>query len=222
MHRKITTLLGPLTLFLSYFILFFFLRGKISDPRMFVESIKGLYGAYGYPLIFFGGFLEATFLIGFYVPGATVVLLGAVLSRTGVVAFPTTYLIGISGLMLGYILNYFLGRYGWYNVLSLFGLSKGIDVAKKRIKQHGVWAIIVGYFFPGSASLLSTGAGILRMPFGEFFTLSLISQAAWGLFWGILAYFAGLTVVEFVIKNFIFVLLGILAIFLIRRLLTKK
>lgn len=218
---KLLTPLGPLIFLGLYFGVLILLRSKIPDTPTFIEAIRGLYESYGYPLVFLGAFLEAAFLIGFYVPGATVVLLGAALSKTGVVYFPFVLLLGTLGLCLGFILNYILGQYGWYPVLTRFGLEKGIEEAKRKIEKHGVRALFLGYFHPGSASFLSTAAGILKMPFARFISASFLAQSFWSLFWGSLAYFFGLPLVEFLIKYFIFVLLGVGAVWLIRKLFKR-
>lgn len=219
--RQTFTLLGPF-LFLGFYIaLVFFIRGKIPDTPTLISIIQGLYGTLGYPLITLGALSEATFLLGFYVPGSTVVLLGAALSKTGIVAFPLVYILGTSGLLGGFIINYFLGRYGWYHFLKSFGLEKGIEEAQARIAKHGTKAILIGYFFPGSASFLSTAAGVLRMPFQKFLVASFIAQSFWSLLWGSLAYFFGLPLVEFVLKNFIFVLIAIGAVFFIRKFMKR-
>lgn len=219
--RNFFTIIGPFLFLACYIALIFFIRGKIPDTETLIGLLTGLYETIGYPLITLGAVAEATFLLGFYVPGSTVVLLGAALSKTGVVAFPLVYVLGTLGLLGGFIINYFLGRYGWYHVIKGFGLEKGIEEAKQKIERYDVWAIMLGYFFPGSASFLSTAAGVLKMPFQKFLMASLVAQGFWSLLWGSLAYFFGLPLVEFILKNFVFVILAIGAVFLIRKFMKK-
>ena len=206
---KISKLIGPITLFAFYVLVIFLIRGKFSDTPSFVEGIKNIYLNFGYPIIFFGGMLEAMFLVGFFVPGSIVLLMGASLSRLGIVEYPYVFLLGTSGLVIGYVINYFLGKHGWYHVLAWLGLEKGIGAGKKRLEKNTARTIILGYFFPGGASFISTSAGVLKIKFGKFLLLSILAQSFWSLVWGTLAYFFGLHLVEFVIKYFIFVLLGI-------------
>lgn len=219
---KLPTILGPLLLIALYFSFAFFIRQQFPDPKVFIESIKSFYEVYGYQLIFFGALLEALFLIGLYLPGATVVLLGAALSRSGVVSFPLVFVLGTAGLLIGYTINYVLGRYGWYHVLTFIGLEQGVKEAEKKIERHGIQAIFLGYFFPGGASFLSTAAGILQMPFRTFLFASVVAQGFWGILWGSLAYLFGLPLVEFLLKYFIFVLLGLLVFWIVRKVIIKK
>ncbi len=201
----------------AYIIVLFFIRGNIPSPEALLASLQAVYGTYGYALIFISGILEATFLLGFYVPGSMVMLFGAALSKTGVLDFPLAYACGLFGLQIGYTLNYILGRYGWYHVLARVGFGKGIEVAKTRLEEYGAKAFLLGYFYPGSASFIATAAGVLRLPFKRFFVMSFLAQAIWGLLWGLLAYFYGLTLIELLLKYSVFVLLAILAFLLAKK-----
>ena len=149
---KIAKVVVPIGLFIFYVVTAIFIRSKFSNTPSFLSVIQGVYANVGYPLIFFGGVLESIFLVGLFVPGSVVLLIGAALSRLGVVAYPIVFMLGTSGLIVGYTINYFLGKYGWYNVLSFLGLVKGIEVGKEKLRRHGLRTILWGYFFQGSAS----------------------------------------------------------------------
>ena len=220
-REKIPEALGITLLLGSYLAFFIFVRGRILDAETLLALIQDLYGTYGYYLVFLGAFLEATFLISLYLPGATVVLLGAALSRTGVIEFPIALSLTILGFITGYTINYILGKYGWYRVLARLGLKKGIEIAKARLENSQSKTILLGYFHPSSASFIATAAGVLRVPFKKFFLLSLLSQLFWSLLWGSLAYVFGITLVELFLKYFGFVVVGLVGIWLLRKRLRK-
>ena len=220
-RERIPEIFGITLLLGFYFAFFIFVRGKIPDAETLLGIIKDLYGTYGYYLVFFGALLEATFIISLYLPGATVVLLGAALSRTGAIQFPIALFLAILGFVIGYTINYVLGKYGWYRLLSRLGLKKGIEIAKTRLKDNQVKTILFGYFHPSSASFITTAAGVLRVPFRRFFLLSLLSQLFWSLLWGSLAYLFGATLVELFLKYFGFVVVGAIIIWFLRKRLKK-
>lgn len=220
--EKIPEAIGITLLLGFYFAFFIFVRGRIPDAEILLTAIKELYEAYGYYLVFFGAILEGTFLIGLYVPGSATILLGASLSKTGVVQYPIILVLATLGLLISYSINYLLGKYGWYHVLARLGLNKGIDIAKEKLEKNQAKTIFLGYFHPGSASFLSTAAGILKMPFKKFLVLSFLAQSLWAIFWGSLAYFLGLPMVEFLLKYFVFVLPAIIAIWMIRKFLMRQ
>lgn len=219
--EKIPETLGIVLLLSFYFTFFVIVRGRIPDAETLLAAIKDLYGAYGYYLVFLGALLEATFPISLYLPGATVVLLGAALSRTGVIQFPITLTLSIVGFIVGYTINYVLGKYGWYRLLSRLGLKKGIEIAKTRLENNESKTILLGYFHPSSASFISTASGVLRIPFPKFFLLSLLSQLLWSLLWGSLAYVFGLTLVELFVKYFGFVVVGGVIVWLLKKRIQK-
>lgn len=219
---KFFTFAGPILLLVFYIAIVFFIRGKLPNTETLLATIAGLYGTVGYPLILVAAVAEATFLLGLYVPGSAVVLLGAALSRTGVVSFPLVYLLGTFGLVTGYTINYFLGKYGWYHILTQLGFEKGIEKAQEKIAQHGSRAIFLGYVLPSSASFFSTAAGVLGMPFKKFTLTSIITQCFWSLLWGTLAFFFGVPLIEFILKNFVFVVVALVSIWVIKRYVLKK
>lgn len=218
---KISKIIGPLGLFIFYIAVSIFIRSKFSDTASFIKTIENIYANFGYPLIFFGAFLESMFLIGLLVPGSVVLLTGAALSRTGVIDFPYVFILGTSGLITGYAVNYFLGKYGWYHILFFLGLQKGVDAGKHKLKKQGIKTLFLGYFFPGSGSLFSTASGILKMDFKKFILVSVAAQCFWSLVWGVIAYFFGIELVGFIIKYFVFVVLGIAAVWGIKRFVLK-
>lgn len=214
---KFRTIPLPFILLGLYLIVIIYLKGIIPDSETLLKLMKELYGNYGYTIIFVGALLESLFVVSLYVPGSTAILLGAALSRTGVVQFPVVLLLAVLGLMVGYSINYILGKHGWYHMLSKMGLGKGLDVAKEKLENHQAKTIFLGYFHPTGASFLSTAAGVLGLPFRKFIVVSFFSQFFWALVWGGLAYTIGLPLVEFFLKYFSFVVLAIITIWTIRK-----
>jgi membrane-associated protein len=172
-------------------------------------------------MIFFGALLEGTFMVGFYVPGSFIVLLGAVLAKSGIVSFPFVILFGTLGLLLGYIINFMLGRFGWYHIVEGVGLGKSIKSAEDTINKHQKYALFWGYMMPSTASFLSTAAGILRVDFKKFLLQSLLTQLFWSLLWGGLAYVFGMPFVELFLAYFGFLALIGFLLFIVKKLKWK-
>lgn len=213
--------IGIALLLIFYLTFLLFVRERIPDAETLLSLISELYKNYGYYIIFFGALFEATFIISLYLPGATVVLLGAALSRTGAIQFPIALSLAILGFVMGYTINYVLGKYGWYRLLGRLGLKKGIEIAKTSLENNESKTILLGYFHPSSASFITTAAGVLRIPFKKFFLLSFLSQVFWSLLWGSLAYIFGLVLVEFFMKYFGFVVAGVVVVWFLSKRLRK-
>lgn len=199
-----------------YASIIIFLRGKIPDAATIIKIIEELYKTYGYTIVFIGGILEGLFLIGNYVPGSAVIFLGSALSKTGLLQFPIVIIVGVIGLNIGYVANYFLGKYGWYHVLAKFGLEKQIEYTKKKLTDNYIKTISIGYFSITTAAFVSTAAGITHMPFLRFLTLSIAAQTFWSLVWGGIAYYFGVPLIEFVLKYFVVVAFAIGVVWIIK------
>lgn len=220
--KKIILGIQVIIVFIIYSLTLIYLRRHIPEAPLLVQRIEAFYGKYGYDMIFLGALLEGTFMVGFYVPGSFVVLLGAVLARSGIVSFPLVIFFGAIGLVIGYTINYLLGRFGWYHIVEGVGLGKSIKAAEATIVKHQDKALFWGYMMPSSASFLSTAAGILRVNFKTFFIQSLTIQIFWSLLWGGLAFVFGMAFVELFLAYFGFIaLLGFL-LFLVKKARWKR
>lgn len=202
----------PFLLLLGYLGVFVLFYGRAPTAQDVLDRLIVLYKTHGYLLIFIGAYFEGVLLLGFYVPGSTVMLLGAALAKTGIVSFPLAYGTGLLGLTLAYSTNYLLGRFGWYHLFEKFGLQEGMAATRQKLITHKRKTMFFGYIYPGSAAFVATAAGVLRMPFQEFIFWSVISQGFWGLVWGGIAYFFGVTIIDVIMKYFLLaiILVGLL------------
>lgn len=176
-----------------------FLPGQflgIPPLSQLIEIIKGYYANYGEWIVFFGAFLESILYVSWNFPGSIIVILGAAFSGMGVVSFPVIIILAIIGFTLGYIINYFLGYYGYYKLFQKIGL-KPIDNVLVRLKKKGMLALFLFYIQPQLGVFSSTACGIMRIAFRKFLITTLISVIFWSLFWGILAYFVGSTLLNY-------------------------
>jgi membrane protein DedA with SNARE-associated domain len=174
-----------LVLFSSLFIIWKVVDLPPTDEL--VEIVKVWFDRYGLPFIFLSSIIEGMLLIGSYFPGVFVIFLGVILSSsilqaTQVVAVVT------AGLFVAHIINYVLGKYGWYRLLVRFGMKGAVEQARERLVKRGPIAIFSSYWLPSVGALTDTAAGIMRMPFKKFFCYSLISVTLWDIVAGVLVY----------------------------------
>lgn len=181
---------------LIYAVLFIFFRNKIPDISKMIGVAEQVYGSYGYFLIFLGALVEGTFIIGFYIPGSFIVLLGVSLARLGITSFPLVIFFAVLGFCFGYSMNYILGRFGWYKIIEGTGFEKKIIEIKYNLKHHYDKALFLGYIMPSTGSMLSTVSGILKIPFKEFIFKTILIQTFWSLLLGGLAFIFGMTFIE--------------------------
>lgn len=150
-----------------------------------------LFNRYGLIILLVSSIIEGLVLIGWYYPGSLVIFLGVILAGHDLTKiFFTVGTISI-GLFFAYVINFFLGKYGWYRLLLRFGLKEALDDARERVQKHGLKAIFLSYWQPNLGALVATSAGILNLSFKKFFFYSIFATLLWNSFWATLVYFIG-------------------------------
>ncbi|MBI2065810.1 MAG: VTT domain-containing protein [Candidatus Zambryskibacteria bacterium] len=174
-----------------------------------IEIARFYFDKYGLAILLISALIEGTVLIGWYYPGSLVIFLGVILAGKDIPKVIAAVGAITAGLFFAYILNFLLGKYGWYRLLLKFGLRDALEDAKERVIKHGLTAIFMSYWQPNLAALVATSAGILDFSFKKFLIYSLVAAALWNTFWGTLVYFIGKDVLSLVGLRFV-----LLAIFL--------
>lgn len=201
-QQRIKLIITLSLIILFYILIFVILRIKMPDIAQLLVSVEQIYGAYGYLLIFLGAMIEATFIIGFYIPGSFIFLLGVSLARLGITSFPIVIFYGTLGYCFGYSLNYCLGRYGWFKIIDTFGIEKQLSEAKKHLIEHYNKTLFWGYMISSTGSMVSTASGIMKIPFKIFIYKTTLIQIFWSLLLGGLAYLFGMTFINIFVIYF--------------------
>ncbi len=148
----------------------------------------GLIGKFGYLgivlLLVLGG-------LGVPIPEEAPILLSAILSHKGAMAWPLALAACFLGVLLGDFMVYFLGYFYGEKVLSLPLTRKFLTRAREeQIKgyfhRHGIKILIVGRFAVGFRTAAYLTAGILRLPplrllLADLFAASLSTLLMFGL-----------------------------------------
>lgn len=220
--KRILFFVEIIVFFTVYTLILMFLQRYVPQMPSVIHGLENVYGKYGYDLMFWGALLEGTFIVGFYVPGSLVVLLGAMLARQGIVEFPLVVLFGTLGLTVGYAISYLFGRFGWYRILIGFGFQKDIDKAKDVLLSYQKQALFFCFMMPSTASFLSTAAGTVRMPFNRFLLYSFVVQGFWSFLWGVLAYIFGYRFIEIFLQYFGFIAFAGFFLYIAKKIHEKK
>ncbi|MDO8589952.1 MAG: VTT domain-containing protein [bacterium] len=156
-----------------------------------IEIARFYFDKYGLAILLVSALIEGTVLVGWYYPGSLVIFLGVILAGKDIPKVMAAVAAITVGLFFAYILNFLLGKYGWYRLLLRFGLREALDDVRARVTKYGLLAIFMSYWQPNLAALVATSAGILKFSFSKFLMLSLLAAMLWNTFWGTLVYFVG-------------------------------
>lgn len=149
------------------------------------------YGEYGYLAVFVGALLEGLLVVNFYVPGSTIVILGAVASRGGMLNIWAVIGLAATGFFLAHMVSFALGWYGWHSAIKHRGLIRSLEKTRRKLLEVGPQLVCAANIHPNLGALVSTAAGTLRVPPRKFVPLCGASDLAWATFWGLLAYSLG-------------------------------
>jgi membrane protein DedA with SNARE-associated domain len=195
----------PLSVLGVFLLIYLAWRFFALPPQEEVIEIARVYfDKYGLAILLVSALVEGTVLVGWYYPGSLIIFLGVILAGKDIKKVVIAVSVITLGLFFAYIINFLLGKYGWYRLLLKFGLRDALEDAKERVSKYGLLAIFMSYWQPNLAALVATSAGILDFSFGKFFLYSLVATSLWNIFWGTLVYFIGEGVLSLVGLRFVF------------------
>lgn len=149
----------------------------------------------GYLAIGLTIFAESGLLIGFFLPGDTLLFGAGVLAAQGVFNLPLLISIIVAAAIIGDNVGYSIGRrFG----PRLFKKQDGaifkqeyLQRAEAFYEKHGGKTIILARFVPIVRTFAPVVAGIGKMPRKTFFAYNIIGGLLWGVSLPVLGYYVG-------------------------------
>lgn len=214
----------PLLLLAAYFLMYFIWQiFNLPESDDLIVIVKSWFQDYGLWIVFVSALIEGVLLFGNYFPGGIVIFLGVISADGDVERTVWVVFLVCLALFFAYLINYMLGKYGWYKLLIKFGMKESIEKQKEKLGKHQFSAIMGSYWFPNLASITSTAAGILKLPIKKFLFHSAIGVLIWNTFWGILVASLGEKALDMISLKLALLILGIwIAVILIKNRLERN
>ena len=185
---------------------------------------------WGYIIIFVSAIAETLPIIGAFVPGQTIIILGGLLAKLGIFRLEAVMVAAAAGSVTGDALAYYIGhkfgydfvvRYGKYFFLN----EKKYQKTKDLVSEHTGKALIIGRFSPFTRALAAFLTGIYKIKFSKFIFYSIIGGVSWSAISVFMGYiigqgFAGAA--KYLGRIVLAALILIIVIFLAYRALNKK
>ena len=186
----------------------------LIHPRELVHLIVSFSGAMVYVALFAVVFAETGLLVGFFLPGDSLLFTLGVVCSSGELNVAIVIPLLIAAAILGDTTGYFLGRAAGPRVFSrpksrLFNPQHLRDTEAFYAK-HGGKTLIYARFVPIIRTFAPFVAGVAQMPYSRFILFSIFGGIGWVTFMTLLGY--GLGQVALVQKYFDIVVLLIVAI----------
>lgn len=160
-------------------------------------------------------FVESGLLIGFLLPGDSLLFTAGLLSANGTlpdlwVLLVTIPIAAIAGDQVGYAIGRKAGPSVFKRPDSRFFREEYVERSREFFDRYGARTIVIARFVPIVRTLAPVMAGVSRMNYRTFVVFNVIGGLAWGLSITTLGYFLGQ--VEFVHENLEPIILGIVAL----------
>lgn len=140
-------------------------------------------------------FAESGLLIGFFLPGDTLLFTAGAFAAQGKLPIGwllvTVVLAAIIGDNVGYSIGSRMGKKVFTKKDGVLFHHENILKAEKFYEKHGGKTIILARFVPVVRTFASVVAGVGNMPRKRFFVFNVIGAVAWGLGVTLLGYFVG-------------------------------
>lgn len=174
-----------------YLVTFFVFRGTLPSGEELIADFGTIYAKFGYKIIFLAALLEALIFINFLVPGQLAMVLGIVFAKTGHINLNLVILTIVAGAFCGYLLDYLIGYFGFYNAFKKTEYIKYLKKAQTQITKLGWKALFLGFIHATVGSFTSVAAGTLKINLFKFSSLALLATTFWISIWGALIYSFG-------------------------------
>ena len=151
----------------------------LPSPSEISEILKNHYNQYGLSVVFLGAFIEAIFMLSFYLPGSLIILLSILaigdtpseLINIGVMMY--------TGALSGFVVDYWIGRFGLHTLFEKIRGKQSIYKAEKWSKKWGKWTSLAFGFHPNFLSLVCVYRGIAKDQFLRVVLDAAISLFIW-------------------------------------------
>lgn len=206
--NKLKNFLSPiwLPLFALAAVAMFYTVWMLLDlpPRNeVIETARQYFEHYGLITILIAAIIEGALFVGWYFPGSLVIVVGAVFAGKDIGQLFEVFVATTIGFWIAFTFNFFVGKYGWYRLLTALGFREALERAQAQVVHYGPRAIFLTSFHPNLAALTATAAGILQMPFRTFLIYMIAATLLWDTFWTTAAYFFGEYSIELIGPKFV-------------------
>lgn len=140
-------------------------------------------------------FAESGLLVGFFLPGDTLLFGAGLAASQGQIPIVGLILAVVAAAIIGDNVGYSIGRRTGHRLFkkkeSLFFQQEHIDRAEKFYEKHGGKTIIMARFIPMVRTFAPVVAGIGKMPRKRFMVYNVVGGLLWGVGMPLLGYFLG-------------------------------
>lgn len=164
---------------------------QLHDP----EGLKELIKSGSYLLLFAIIFAETGLLVGFFLPGDSLLFIAGFVASQSVIdiriMIPLLCVAAIVGDSVGYFIGKKAGPLLFSRPDSRFFKRKHLERAHEFYEKHGPKTIVLARFVPIVRTFVPTVAGAANMDYKQFLTYNIAGGILWIVSMSLLGYFLG-------------------------------
>lgn len=192
-----------------------FIFKTLTSPEKLIEFLTSVMtGWYGYALLFGIVFAETGLLVGFLLPGDSLLFTVGVVAGAGHLDIVTIIILLTVAAIVGDGAGYYLGRSAGPLVFSKpdsrWFKKEHLQRTREFYEKHGGKTIIYARFIPIVRTFAPFVAGVANMSYSRFLSFNVFGGIGWVVLLTMMGYYLG--DFEIVRKNFEKVILGIILI----------
>ena len=166
----------------------------------------------GYLGIFAIVLAETGLLVGFFLPGDSLLIMVGILAAAGKLSLGTSLLVLYLGAVIGHNLGFWWGRVLGPRLEKHPRINPDdLERARALIKRFGIIALLIGPYIPVVRTLIPFVLGATGMPWGRYLAISLVGCAIWTQGLTIFSYFVGSKIPHLERYIYIILLIGVSA-----------
>jgi membrane-associated protein len=145
-------------------------------------DLEALITAFGYALLFGIVFVESGLLVGFFLPGDTLLFTAGMLASQGHLDLLSIFGVCIIGAILGDSVGYYLGKKFGKKVFEREGdyfNSENLEKAKEFYSKYGGLTIVIARFVPVIRTIAPVMAGTSEMHYEKFLFYNIVGGFLW-------------------------------------------
>jgi membrane-associated protein len=189
-----------------------FVRTLTTPEKLIALLSTVLGGPFGYVLLFAVVFAETGLLVGFFLPGDSLLFTVGVVAGAGHLNIVVINIVLMAAAIIGDTVGYLLGRQAGPHIFarpdSRFFKREHLLRTKQFYEKHGGKTIIYARFIPIIRTFAPFVAGVGEMNYGRFISFNVFGGIGWVFAMTMLGYYLGM--VPFVRQNFEKVIMAII------------
>lgn len=143
------------------------------------ELARAFFDNYGLYALYVAAVIESLFVLSLYFPGSFVVILAILVSDRSLLALGSIVLIGWLSVLSATVVNYWLGKEGFYRALLFLGSQRAIGNMQESLQKHGKLTVFFSGIHPNILAIANICLGIARVGLSRALFLTAMSIAFW-------------------------------------------